>query len=268
MRHRTKWLVAGLGVLVSTPMGEELKAQQTAPTKTQTAPAQTSPKPRPGEILLSGTVVSIDVGRAELVLQATSFTLPNGRSAALAQPKKKVVLIRDTTTISPQGKNDKLTLGDLKVGDAVTASGRDLGAGNDLTAREIVLVTVRSAAQSSATGKDNTLEVTAMNPATPATLKIGEKFAITIRYNNASPNPVSIGAFLSTTGEWLGGFKANAPSPYATGSGDIEGWFKIDRPVAVDKIQVNMVDSKTGETLLTKELPVQLNWAGPVVTKE
>ena len=85
----TKWLASGLGVLASSLIGEELKAQQTSPAKTQAAPAQTSPKPRPGEILLSGTVVSINIDRAELVLQATSFTLPNGRSAALAQPKKR-----------------------------------------------------------------------------------------------------------------------------------------------------------------------------------
>ena len=258
----------GIGSVREQPMGEELKAQQTAPTKTQAAPAQTSPKPRPGEILLSGTVVSIDVARAELVLQATSFTLPNGRSAALAQPKEKIVLVSDATTISPRGKTDKLKVGDLKAGDAVTASGQDTGGGSELIAREILLVTVRPIVRSEAAGKESTVELTSMNPPTLATLKTGEKCVVTVRYNNVGPNPVHVFAMPYTNGNRTPASWSSGSRTYQIGSGDVEGWFLFNKPTAVDEVKVTMVDSKTRETLLTKNIPVQLNWAGPVIRSD
>ena len=61
------------------------------------------------------------------------------KSVTIAQPKDKTVAIGDATSIHTSGKTDKLTLGDLKVGDAVTVIGPDAGSGKELTAREIVV---------------------------------------------------------------------------------------------------------------------------------
>jgi len=271
MRHHGKCLATGLGLLISVSVCGELRADQVTPSESQPAPAQNSYKPQPGEILLSGTVVSIDATNMKLILKATSFTLPNGKSAVLTPPKDKPVLIGDATAIHPRDRSDKLTLGDLKTGDAVMAIGPDAGSGKELAGREIVLVTMRSFAQqpvSSAPVNANSLEIKAMTPQTPALLAVGEKLTVKIHYNNSGPNPVKIFALLRYNNGYLGGFESNVPSPYATGSGDIEGWFKIDQPVAVDQVQVTMLDTKmldakTERVLVNLQVPVQMTWGDP-----
>jgi ankyrin repeat protein len=92
-----------------------------------------------GEIALSGSIVYMKAGNKDFGLSATSFALPNGKSATMAQAKEKNVIVNDATLIHMAGKTDKIAFEDLKEGDAITVIGSDAGSGSDLTAREIVV---------------------------------------------------------------------------------------------------------------------------------
>lgn len=92
------------------------------------------------EIRVDGTVASVAVAGHKLVVQAASFTLPDGRTSKLAVPKPKTVTVTDRTMLH-QRRDDALalTLAELKPGLEVTALGSDLGSGKELPARLIVV---------------------------------------------------------------------------------------------------------------------------------
>jgi len=107
---------------------EELKAEQGA-------------VPQPGEILLSGTVVSIDAATNTLTLKTTMFSLPTGAAKTLDVPKEKSVVVSAATSIHTRDKTDKLTLNDLKADDIVIVVGADTGDTAKFAVREIVVGT-------------------------------------------------------------------------------------------------------------------------------
>jgi hypothetical protein len=85
---------------------------------------------------LDGAVRSVNPAQNSLVMDATSFTLPNGKTSQLPAPKPKTILVTAQTLIHLWGKvEEKVALGDLKVGRSVTVVGKDAGSGKELTAR-------------------------------------------------------------------------------------------------------------------------------------
>ncbi|HVF09936.1 MAG TPA: hypothetical protein VNA16_03990, partial [Abditibacteriaceae bacterium] len=95
------------------------------------------PVPAAGEIRLEGSIQSIAPTLASFVLNATSFTLPNGKSTALNPAKPKVVLIDHNTLLLVRGGGRKVTPGELKPGTFALVVGRDMGSGKELPARQI-----------------------------------------------------------------------------------------------------------------------------------
>jgi hypothetical protein len=106
----------------------------------------------------------------------------------------------------------------------------------------------------------NSVEIKATKPKTPATLATGEKFTISIHYNNTGKNPVLIFARPMTNVKKTDGYRAHPSPEYAQGSGDVEGWFSFDSPALVDEVLVTMVDAKTKEVIETAKLPVKITW--------
>ena len=99
-----------------------------------------SPALQQGEIRLVGAVKAINAAGLQFVLDVSSFALPDGRSSKLAEPKPKTLVVTAATLIHRGVDQTKLTLGDLKVGDAVAAVGPDQGSGNGLAAREVLIL--------------------------------------------------------------------------------------------------------------------------------
>ena len=127
----------------------------------------------------------------------------------------------------------------------------------------LLLTTINSFCQqpaSPATVSANSVEITETTPKTPSDLAIGTKLTVSIHYNNFGQNPVRIFARPFTGGKSTPGFRAHGSHEYATGSGDVDGWFFFDRPVVVDEVVVTMFDIKTREIIVTTKLPVKFTW--------
>lgn len=92
-----------------------------------------------GEIRLDGKIITLNIDQKSLVLEATAFTLPDGKSKALAPAKTKTILVPESTMLRLQGRDEPAALSDLKAGAVVAVIGRDLGSGKDLPARLIVI---------------------------------------------------------------------------------------------------------------------------------
>ena len=95
---------------------------------------------RAGEISLTGTAQSVRVNGSKMTLLAKKFTLPSGRSRAIAPNKAKIVNFNDQTLVHIEGETESVKLQELSLtGRSLTIIGPDLGSGNPLTAREIIV---------------------------------------------------------------------------------------------------------------------------------
>ena len=93
-----------------------------------------------GEIQLSGTLQSVDIGANRLEMLASSFTLPNGKSSVLPNAKPKSVrLSPDTTLFVRDDQTQTLKLTDLKAPLSLIVVGRDGAAGQPFAARTIAV---------------------------------------------------------------------------------------------------------------------------------
>lgn len=124
MRVIARWLILVLGLLCST--GDVL-AQNYSPAA--------------GEIRFDGTLASYDEAQKKLVMNVASFTLPNGKSSRLAEPKPKTVLLTPQTKSEIFGSKETALSAVLLGGTTVAVIGQDSGSGKDVTAR-LVLVKV------------------------------------------------------------------------------------------------------------------------------
>ena len=123
-------------------------------------------KPRNGEILLSGAIASIDLENDRMVLNATAFTVPSGKSSTIAPAKAKSVALSDKVRLYRNAQTEALQLSDLQVGDAITVIGPDDGSGKQLTAREITVLASRPANAAQPTAETETLAAVPLIPST------------------------------------------------------------------------------------------------------
>jgi uncharacterized protein YigE (DUF2233 family) len=110
------------------------------PKDTQTGKSGIEATPVEGEIRLDGTIRSVNAAQNSFVLDATSFTNPNGNSRPLSPPKPKTVIVTAQTQIHVSGKAEReASLADLKAGMFAIIIGKDLGSGRNLPAREVAV---------------------------------------------------------------------------------------------------------------------------------
>ena len=99
-----------------------------------------SPLLNSGEILLWGYLDSMEDGGRAVTVQVTGFSLPNGRSQTLAEPKLKTVqLPPGSACLTRDG--DTAYAGAINIGTPLRVIGTDSGFGNPLAARELRCVT-------------------------------------------------------------------------------------------------------------------------------
>jgi hypothetical protein len=94
------------------------------------------PLPQAGEIRLQGTVKSVDKAQNSLVIEATQFTLPNGKTSRLAPAKQKTIIWQVQTKVFPfAGFERSGTIDEIKAGATAWIIGADKGGGSALPAR-------------------------------------------------------------------------------------------------------------------------------------
>lgn len=93
-----------------------------------------------GEIRLDGTVHSVNSRAKLLVMDALSFSLPNGKGNRFPAPKAKNIDVSASTLLHVRGDEKRvLSLRDVKAGAFVVVLGADKGSGKNLPAREIIV---------------------------------------------------------------------------------------------------------------------------------
>ena len=112
-------------------------APTTAPTPFPNTPADSGPKPRVGELKLTGTVMEIHAAAKSVLMAVTAVTQPDGTTATLPAPRPKTIQLGPQTLIVTVDLMQK-TLAALKEGDALTVIGKDAGVGKTLTARTVI----------------------------------------------------------------------------------------------------------------------------------
>jgi hypothetical protein len=93
-----------------------------------------------GEIRLDGTVRSVDASANIVVMDATTYGLPNGKSTRLTAPKTKNVEIGTATRLHVRGDEKRaVSISSLLPGTFLIVIGKDAGSGKNLPAREIAV---------------------------------------------------------------------------------------------------------------------------------
>lgn len=95
--------------------------------------------PGPGEIHLQGVIRAVDAAEKSFVLEASSFTLPNGSTRSLSQPRPKTIEVGDAAIYLRRERSRTVELGELKPGFRALVVGKDLGTGKSLPAREVAV---------------------------------------------------------------------------------------------------------------------------------
>ena len=98
----------------------------------------TGPKPRTGEIKLTGTVMEVHVAAKSVLLAVIAVTQPDGTTTTLPAPRPKTILLNAQTLVVTSDLTQK-TLAEIKDGDTLTIIGKDSGVGKPLTARTVLL---------------------------------------------------------------------------------------------------------------------------------
>jgi len=93
-----------------------------------------------GEIRLDGKIRVVNATQQSLILDATSFTLTNGKMSPLAAPKPKTVIVNAATVLHVRGDmTHKVAFTALHDGVFAIVVGHDTGSGKDLPAREVAV---------------------------------------------------------------------------------------------------------------------------------
>lgn len=95
---------------------------------------------RAGEIQLEGKLIALDAAANTFVLEATSFTLPSGKTGKLSPPKPKTMMIDERTLIHVRGDaGRKVAASQLRAGIFALVIGADRGTGKPLPARRVAV---------------------------------------------------------------------------------------------------------------------------------
>ncbi len=106
----------------------------------------------------------------------------------------------------------------------------------------------------------NALAITAIEPASPAHLKFGERMLVHIHYSVTNADPVIILARPYTHGEKTDGYNAHPSYRYPAGSGDIVGWFYFDTPARVQEVRVDMLTARTRQPVASISQAINASW--------
>lgn len=115
--------------------------------------------------------------------------------------------------------------------------------------------------QAHAQDSESTVEVVSTEPATPATLRPGERLTVSIRYEAGATDEVRIWIGPYTEGKRTSGFKPHRSGSYAGGSGRIEDWITFAKPASVDEIRVKL-RTKSGKLLAEVSHKTDATWTG------
>lgn len=99
------------------------------------ARAQEAPVIAPDEIALEGRILGVDGMKNEVQLDATAFVASSGRRQTFSKSKPKTLQLLPETKLFDERLEKAGTLGDLKIGLLVRATGRDGGSGKPLVVR-------------------------------------------------------------------------------------------------------------------------------------
>jgi exopolysaccharide biosynthesis protein len=123
---RSYWIAVGWFCLFVVCQAE---SQETSPTIVLQA----------GELRLDGRVRAVDTTKNRFVIEAVSFTNYRGRSGAILPGKLKTISIALNVHWTGTSTSRTFTLSKLKAGMPLAVIGTDLGAGQNLVARAIIL---------------------------------------------------------------------------------------------------------------------------------
>lgn len=104
-----------------------------------------------------------------------------------------------------------------------------------------------------------TLEVSATDPASEATMQRGEAFYVRVAYHGDEPLRIRV------TGLWQGGKKPSMTNPSPRSDppgGEAMVWLAFDTAAMLDEVQVTAEDQATGQVVARTSLPVKLEWTG------
>ena len=108
------------------------------------------------------------------------------------------------------------------------------------------------------------LEVMAVDPTSPATLKAGNMAKVKIRYHCATAKTVRIWAQPYTKGSCTADAFWEPSAVESNGMGELERFVVFYAPARVDELRVSMVNAKTNGREVLDEVshPVDLKWGG------
>lgn len=135
-------MLVGLGPLA---LAQDAPAVPATPTVNTAAAPGAAPDAAPlavrqGEIRLDGIVQTINAEQNSMVITVSAFTLANGNSQALPEPKPKTVLVTAQTWLHRgEDPTQKVALGEVAVGSGASVVGKDAGSGRPITARELFI---------------------------------------------------------------------------------------------------------------------------------
>lgn len=143
------------------------KAKQEGDAKAPSEPAIVEPVVKAGEIRVDGKVTALISG-ALITINVMSFTTPAGKTVELSETKSKSIQLRvDTNYHERADATKKLAFEDLKLNRRISVIGKDMGSGEPLPAREIVMWPERD-------GNIKTLGVVQVNGETARLLTRGQ----------------------------------------------------------------------------------------------
>lgn len=139
---------SAVALLLAWPLLNALPSGWAAPTPDNTVATDAPPSSgqpaelslSAGEIQLEGKLRVANPAQRTGLLDVTSFTLPNGKSSHLSQPKGKTIVFDGQTFIHVRGDvSRRVTLQAIKNGVFAAVIGKDLGSGQSLSAREVAV---------------------------------------------------------------------------------------------------------------------------------
>ena len=117
------------------PKPVEQKNEAPKPEKPQ--PIIDDIRPQAGEIAVEGPLIAVNNGR--LIVDVTSYTLPNGKANLVNPPKPKAILFDAKTPLHLRGAPTPIQAKDLGPDSVIRAVGTDKGTGEPLPARDIAV---------------------------------------------------------------------------------------------------------------------------------
>jgi len=123
-------------------------------------------------------------------------------------------------------------------------------------------------AQAKGTTTGTFVEVVEVKPASPATLKAGERANVKVRYQCMNAEKVRIWVQPYTKGRHTpdGFYAPSAAEP--AGPGEVQRFVGLKSEATVDELRVSMVDAESRKQLAKASFPVNLKWKGSLPKPE